>query len=99
MEQKTAIAHFTEVAEKMDFSVSFKVDAETMNGTDYESYRDIVAAFEEVAKSFDPDEEASLWIGPDGHGKNGAPYYVRDIIADMDECKNYLMELVDELNE
>ena len=28
-----------------------------------------------LADGFDPDYETSLWIGPDGHGANGAPYH------------------------
>ena len=30
---------------------------------------------------FDPDEEASKWIGEDGHGANGAPYKLSDIFT------------------
>lgn len=80
-----------------DFSVSFYVDTETMNGTDETAYREIIDALEERAHDFDPDEEASLWIGDDGHGVNGAPYHIKDIIEDMETCKRYLFELVDEL--
>ena len=35
---------------------------------------------------FDPDEEASKWIGEDGHGANGAPYKLSDILQDMEDC-------------
>lgn len=27
-------------------------------------------------EGYDPDYEAYLWIGEDGHGKNGAPYHI-----------------------
>lgn len=42
---------------------------------------------------FDPDEEASLWIGPDGHGLNGAPYHIKDIVEDMEKAEEMLGDL------
>ncbi len=47
--------------------------------------------------SFDPDEEAFLWIGPDGHGKNGAPYHIKDIVKDMEEADEMYKTLVEAL--
>lgn len=49
-------------------------------------------------QGYDPDEEAYLWIGPDGHGKNGAPYRITDIVKDMEECESRLEELYDALS-
>lgn len=49
---------------------------------------------EEYWRGFDPSEEAIKWIGPDGHGTNGAPYDIQDIINDMVDCKEMLRELV-----
>lgn len=43
---------------------------------------------------FDPDEEGSLWIGPDGHGLNGAPYRIKDIVEDMEEAEEMLGDLL-----
>lgn len=42
---------------------------------------------------FGPDEEASKWIGEDGHGVNGAPYKLSDILQDMEDCKDMLLDL------
>lgn len=42
---------------------------------------------------FDVSYETSLWIGEDGHGKNGAPYEIKDICADMEECREFINEL------
>jgi len=42
---------------------------------------------------FDPDEEAAKWIGEDGHGTNGAPYKLSDLLQDMEGCKDMLLEL------
>lgn len=54
-----------------------------------------INAVEEYYESYDPSEEAALWIGEDGHGKNGAPYDLADILDDMNECKNNVKELID----
>lgn len=47
----------------------------------------------ESYESYDPEYEASLWIGDDGHGKNGAPYHIKDIIEDMEECEGFIRRL------
>ena len=51
----------------------------------------------EYWQNYDVDEETSLWIGPDGHGKNGAPYHITDIVKDMQEVDDSLEKLSDEL--
>lgn len=43
---------------------------------------------------FDPDEEAMLWIGPDGHGLKGAPYHIKEIVDDMIVAGGMLGDLV-----
>ena len=48
---------------------------------------------------FDPDEEASMWIDETGHGKNGAPYRISDIVKDMEECKEEVYNLTQILKE
>ena len=53
--------------------------------------RDEIEAYYE---NFDPDYEASLWIGPDGHGQRGAPYHIKDIIADMEEAEEMVYGLL-----
>lgn len=42
---------------------------------------------------FDPEEEAMLWVGPDGHGKNGAPYHISDIIRGKEHCEESIYRL------
>ena len=49
-------------------------------------------------ESFDPDEEASLWIGSDGHGKRGAPYYIKDIVSDMEAAEEMIYGLYTAIN-
>ena len=55
---------------------------------------DFADKLEEYWIGFDPSEEAINWVGPDGHGTNGAPYDLQDIINDMVDCKEMLRELV-----
>lgn len=55
---------------------------------------DFADKLEEYWRDFDPSEEAINWIGPDGHGINGAPYDLQDIINDMVDCKEMLRDLV-----
>lgn len=62
----------------------------TLKDEDYQSLADEIQNWYE---SYDPDEEAMLWVGSDGHGKNGAPYYLRNILDDMEDAKLRLEEL------
>lgn len=48
-------------------------------------------------EGFDPDYEASLWIDTDGHGKNGAPYHIKDIVSDMESAKAMIKSLYETL--
>lgn len=47
---------------------------------------------------YDPDYEATLWVGDDSHGKNGVPYRLSDIIKDMEECKKNMRDLYQALS-
>lgn len=53
----------------------------------------IAVALYKYYDSYDPDEEASLWIGSDGHGKNGAPYHLKDLLQDMEDAKKMIWHL------
>lgn len=48
-------------------------------------------------EDFDPDYEAYLWIVDDGHGRNGAPYHIKDIVSDMEEAEEQIYELLQAL--
>lgn len=54
---------------------------------------EFVSEVQRINESFDPDYEASLWIGPDGHGQNGAPYRIRDILDEFEELHKAYEEL------
>ena len=44
-------------------------------------------------ENFDVDAEAYIWIGSDGHGANGAPYHIVDIVKDMEEAEAMIADL------
>lgn len=60
---------------------------------DYKTLREIKDKLREYYDSYDPSYEAYLWLGNDGHGKNGAPYEMVDVYNDMVACK----EMIDKL--
>lgn len=104
---KNYIDKAIEIAEKLGWSV--KVDETTMEfskpspcGQDFSfsvdlySYGDMSDLYEsinEYADDFDVDYESYLWIGSDGHGKNGAPYHIKDIVTDMEKVLESIEEL------
>lgn len=55
-------------------------------------------ALEEVYENYDPEEETMLWVGPDGHGKNGAPYHLSEVLKDMEAVENHLKEASEALS-
>lgn len=78
-----------------DFGQDFFFEA-TMK--DYDIYT-LIGEVEDYYEGYDPDEEAMLWVGPDGHGKNGAPYRLTDVVKDMEQCEQMIKNLFDALSE
>ena len=66
---------------------------------DYEKLSEIEGEVYRKYTDFDVSEETSLWIGSDGHGKNGAPYEIEDIVKDMKEAENMILELSEGIGE
>lgn len=76
-------AKYTSHGQDFNFSVELEND-------DMEAFIDNI---HEYYENFDVDEEAYLWIGSDGHGKNGAPYHIADIVKDMEEAETMMADL------
>lgn len=53
----------------------------------------------ECYENYDVSEEASLWVDSSGHGINGAPYKLEDIVDDMKWCEEQILELYEYLVE
>lgn len=51
----------------------------------------------EYYSSFDVSYETYLWLDNEGHGKNGAPYDMKDLYEDMETCKENIYKLYEEL--
>lgn len=97
---------FIQIAERLGWSVTKdSYDIELQFYTDYgqdfsfsvNRNEDYVKQVYDYYNSFDPYEEALLWVDDSGHGKNGAPYRLKDIITDMEEVENELEKLYDAL--
>lgn len=52
----------------------------------------VAEAFKQVYEQFEPERETYLWLDSDGHGKNGAPYHMRDVLKDMESVEADLQE-------
>ncbi len=76
-----------------DAGQDFSFTAEMKEGDIY----DLIQNISDYYDGYDPDEEAILWVGPDGHGKNGAPHRISDIVKDMEQCESMIKELLDTL--
>lgn len=54
---------------------------------------DFIDKLKDYWQNFDPDEETARWIDDMGHGINGAPYNLQDVLIDMEDCKEMLRDL------
>ncbi|WP_308238698.1 hypothetical protein [uncultured Prevotella sp.] len=61
------------------------------------SLQSFVIQLENYLKNFDVDYETSIWIGKDGHGTNGAPYHIKDILDQMYLAKEQMAALLYEI--
>lgn len=60
------------------------VDITFDDSNDYENdLAQLVNKLYDYWDDYNPEEEASLWIGDDGRGANGAPYHITDLVKDM----------------
>ena len=62
---------------------------------DFDKFTDEIYNYYE---NYDVSEETSLWIDESGHGKNGAPYDIEDILNDMKEFESAIYDLWKKLN-
>lgn len=62
---------------------------------DFDKFTDEIYSYYE---NYDVSEETALWVDESGHGKNGAPYDIEDILNDMKEFESAIHELWKKLN-
>jgi len=71
-----------------DFSISVEGEnKEELISSTYKAYED-----------YDVSEQTYLWLDDTGHGRNGAPYEMKDVLADMEACEQMILDLYNELN-
>lgn len=74
-----------------DFNIYLRVDNSDIGMANPDA---LVEALADYANDYDPSEEAIKWADENGHGMNGAPHELKDIIADTEDCKRMLLELL-----
>ena len=78
----------THSPEGHDFIIMLEIDEDI--DTDKEPKEAANCLIEELARwinNYDVSYEAYIWLDIFGHGKNGAPYDMRDVYLDMEWCK------------
>lgn len=70
----------------------FHMSIDTENDVNYFRYN-----LRGYCRSFDVCQEAYLWLDDTGHGKNGAPYDMKDVYEDMEACLEMIEELANEI--
>lgn len=103
---KKIIDTIIEVAEENDFNISeeftdkyIEVGKFSPAGHDFtftiekgKNVHDLIKNIYNYYDSFDVSEETSYWLNNFGHGKNGAPYDMKDVYEDMECCKQYILD-------
>ena len=60
--------------------------------------KEFLANLSNYYENFDPDGEALYWCDEEGHGINGAPKRLKDIIIDFEEIEKEIKELLEVFN-
>ena len=63
------------------------------------SLSQLVTSIISYYNDFDVDEQTYIWLDEFGHGKNGAPYRMRDVLEDMEAAENMIWELSQSLKD
>lgn len=63
-----------------------------------EELEETLTNLREFINNFDISYETYIWLDDTGHGRNGAPYDMRDVYNDMEECIKKAEELYKKLN-
>lgn len=105
---KDYIKKIIDVAESLDWTVNVddnELEFQKMSdeGQDFnfavtgETTEKIISEIREYHDNFDCSEETYLWLDASGHGKNGAPYDMKDVYEDMEQCNEMVEELYETL--
>lgn len=103
---KKNINKVTNISESLNWSITvdgneFEFEKWSPAGQDFcmsitaDNMDDLIDKLYERYENYDPSEEAYLWLDEFGHGKNGAPYDMKDVYEDMEACQEMILELHD----
>ena len=73
-----------------DFYFEVSVPNEEDEDTFYDNVADAIYAY---WKDFDVCYETYIWLDETGHGRNGAPYDMKDLYEDMQTCADMIHDL------
>lgn len=59
---------------------------------------ELLSSMYEYYEDYDVSYETYLWLDNMGHGRNGAPYDMRDLYNDMEACREMVLELYNSLS-
>lgn len=85
-DQEAYFQRFSPAGQDFNFSVDTENDIDSFINNIYERY-----------ENFDVSYETYLWLDEEGHGRNGAPYDMRDLYNDMESCEQSILELYNNL--
>ena len=105
---KATLEMVIETMEKLGWTVrvtedgrvcEFELQQYSPAGQDFNVYVEAACLYDlqdelnEKYENYDVSYETYLWLDNTGHGKNGAPYELEDVLEDMKWCKNAILEL------
>lgn len=102
MDKRNQFEKLQDVAEELgwsyqDWAEEIVLSRYTSFGQDYsfelDSTEDLLEQIFDIWQNFDPCTQTMLWLDNLGHGKNGAPYYMGDVLKDMEEIDSELEKL------
>lgn len=105
---KKFINKVKEISEKLNWNVNiddnmfafskYSPSGQDFNFSEYgENLEELINNINSYCQGFDCSEETFLWLDNFGHGKNGAPYDMKDLYEDMEACLKMVEELREEL--
>lgn len=103
------IEKIIEIAENLEWTVTEEENNEYLfskyspAGQDFnmeiecKNVDDLINSIYQRYENFDCSYETYIWLDNTGHGKNGAPYDMKDLYEDMEACEQMILDLYNEL--
>lgn len=63
-----------------------------------ENAEEIIKSIYNAYEDFDVSEATYMWLDDSGHGRNGAPHEMKDVLADMESCEQMILDLYEKLS-